>query len=96
MFDHNIAEDPYFKVRNKAKADVALALAASGAPLASDTAVTLPSGEVIERDGVFEWGAWCELADKAEVMDATMIPWFADLQNNLPELLPESMKPGPT
>lgn len=96
MFDLNLAEDPYFKVRNKAKADLALALAASGSPLTSNATVTLPSGEVIERDGVFEWGAWCELADKAEVMDASMIPWFADLQNNLPELLPESMKPGPT
>ena len=83
-----MADDPHFAARNKAKAD--LALSTSSAQYA-----TLPNGEVAERDGIFEWGAWCELVDKTDVMDASMIPFFADIQTNLPELLPESQRPGP-
>ena len=36
-----------------------------------------------------------KLVDKTDVMDASMIPFFADIQTNLPELLPESQRPGP-
>jgi hypothetical protein len=51
--------------------------------------------EVVLNDvgnGTFEVGEWYTLIDRDEVMDQSMIPFFADMMVNLPDLLPKEMR----
>ncbi|BGP40569.1 hypothetical protein JCM10449v2_004531 [Rhodotorula kratochvilovae] len=48
------------------------------------------------NDGTLAWGAWIEMKGGEEVDKlATLVPFFADVAKNGPELLPESERPGP-
>jgi hypothetical protein len=51
--------------------------------------------EIVLNDvgnGSFEMGEWYTLSDRDEVMDQSMIPFFADKMVNLPDLLPKEMR----
>ncbi|GAA6055334.1 hypothetical protein JCM3770_005291 [Rhodotorula araucariae] len=48
------------------------------------------------NDGTLAWGAWIEMKGGEQVDQlATLIPFFADVAKNGPELLPEDQRPGP-
>ncbi|BGP08552.1 hypothetical protein JCM10049v2_004399 [Rhodotorula toruloides] len=49
------------------------------------------------NDGSLAWGAWIELTGGEDVVElATLVPFFADVAKNGPEMLPEDKKPGPS
>ncbi|GAA6005893.1 uncharacterized protein JCM10292_005605 [Rhodotorula paludigena] len=48
------------------------------------------------NDGCLAWGAWLELTGGENVAElSTLVPFFADVAKNGPEMLPEEMKGGP-
>jgi hypothetical protein len=53
-------------------------------------------GEVLNDvgNGSFEVGEWFTLTDQEEVLDESMIPFFADMMVNLPDLLPGELRGG--
>ncbi|BGP25089.1 hypothetical protein Rt10032_c09g4029 [Rhodotorula toruloides] len=49
------------------------------------------------NDGSLAWGAWIDLTGGEDVAElATLVPFFADVAKNGPEMLPEDKKPGPS
>lgn len=79
--------DPKFRVN----------LNAAGEPVfrARNAAKAEPRIDEDPDSGVLEFGAWFELPGADERITGAMIPIFADLLRNLPELLPAAMRPGP-
>ncbi|KIJ34873.1 hypothetical protein M422DRAFT_70107 [Sphaerobolus stellatus SS14] len=43
--------------------------------------------------GTLEWGAWIELIDPSERIVPSMLPFFGDMMQNLPHLLPKAHRP---
>ena len=82
-FRVRIAEDGEFVARNARKA---------ATTRNSSLASTFNSSD----SGILQWGAWCELSDPTDEIETSMIPFFADLMKNLPELLPQDQRPDPS
>lgn len=77
------AEDRIFEERNRRRAE------------RKSTAFN-DSGLSETPDCGLEWGTWLELQDPDDVLEIAMIPFFSDCMKNLPSLLPQELRPGPT
>ncbi|GAA5896786.1 hypothetical protein JCM8208_007089 [Rhodotorula glutinis] len=53
--------------------------------------------KVEPNDGSLAWGCWIEMKGGEEVDKlATLVPFFADVAKNGPEMLPDGLRPGPS